>query len=272
MRVASPCTEPEKPKYDHRAVRPSQRLSAEQRDARYAEERRQGEQIAAEDLEAVWGWTGPAGSLRAERRAAFLMSAAGLEPGVRGLELGAGTGQFTERLLASRCELVALELSEATAEICRERVDGRAEIVVGNAETGEGLEEREFDAIVGVSVLHHLNMALCLENTFSKLRSGGRFAFSEPNMANPQVWAMKNVDWVARKLHETQHETAFKTRELRRLFEDAGFRVDVCEPFDFLHPKTPGLLVPAVRRIEHVLERTPLRAIAGSIRIAGERP
>jgi SAM-dependent methyltransferase len=252
-------------------VRLSQRLSAEQRDARYAEERRQGEQIAAEDLEAVWGWTGPAGSLRAERRGAFLTSAAGLEPGVHALELGAGTGQFTERLLASGCELVALELSEATAEICRERVGGRAEIVVGNAETGEGLEEREFDAIVGVSVLHHLNMELCLQNTFTKLRSGGRFAFSEPNMANPQVWAMKNVDWVARRLHETQHETAFRTHELRRLFEDAGFQVDVCEPFDFLHPKTPARLVPSVRRLERMLERTPVRAIAGSIRIAGRR-
>jgi SAM-dependent methyltransferase len=272
MRVASPGTEPKKPKYDHRDVRPSQRLSAEQRDARYAEERRQGEQIAAEDLEAVWGWTGPAGSLRAERRAAFLISAAGLEPGVRALELGAGTGQFTKRLLASGCELVALELSEATADICRERIGDRAEVVVGNVETGEGLEGRDFDAIVGVSILHHVNMELCLKNTFSKLRSGGRFAFSEPNMSNPQVWAMKNVDWVARKLHETQHETAFRTRELRRLFEDAAFLVDVSEPFDFLHPKTPGRLVPAVRRIERVLERTPLRAVAGSIRIAGRRP
>ena len=271
MRVPWPVTKPEKPKYDHRAVRPSQRLSAEHRDARYAEERRQGDQIAADDLEAVWGWTGAAGSLRAQRRTRFLIAAAGLAPDVRTLEVGAGTGLFTERLLDSGCDLIALELSDATAEICRERVAGRAEVVVGNAETGEGLEGREFDAIVGVSVLHHLNMELCLRNTFSKLRTGGRFAFSEPNMANPQVWAMKNVDWVARKLHETQHETAFRTGELRRLFENAGFHVDVCEPFDFLHPKTPARLVPAVARFERLLERTPVRAIAGSIRVAGRR-
>ncbi len=249
----------------------SRRLSAEERETRYQEERRQGEQIATDDLEAVWGWTGPAGSLRAQRRAEFLISAARLAPGVRALELGAGTGQFTQRLLASECELVAVELSEATAEICRARVDGRAEILVGNIETGEGLEDRRFDAIVGVSVLHHVDMASCLVNTFSKLDSGGRFAFSEPNMANPQVWAMKNVDWVARRLHETKHETAFRVRELRRLFEDAGFTVEVCEPFEFLHPRTPARLVPPVRRVERLLERTPVRAIAGSIRIAGRR-
>jgi SAM-dependent methyltransferase len=249
----------------------SRRLSAEERETRYREERRQGEQIAADDLEAVWGWTGPAGSLRAQRRADFLISAARLAPGVRALELGAGTGQFTQRLLASGCELVAVELSEATAEICRERVGGRAEVLVGNIETGEGLEGREFDAVVGVSVLHHVNMTLCLENTFSKLRAGGRFAFSEPNMANPQVWAMKNVDWVARRLHETTHETAFRVRQLRALFEEAGFDVEVCEPFEFLHPRTPARLVPSVLRVQRLLERTPVRAIAGSIRIAGRR-
>lgn len=252
-------------------MRTSRRLSAEEREARYSEERRQGEQIATDDLEAVWGWTGPAGSLRAQRRADFLISAARLAPGVRALELGSGTGQFTQRLVESGCELVGVELSEATAEICRRRVEGRAEIVVGNIETGEGLEGREFDAVVGVSVLHHVNMTLCLENTFSKLRAGGRFAFSEPNMANPQVWAMKNVDWVARRLHETTHETAFRVRQLRALFEEAGYVVEICEPFEFLHPRTPARLVPSVRRVERLLERTPVRAIAGSIRIAGRR-
>jgi SAM-dependent methyltransferase len=250
----------------------SRRLSTEQRETRYLEERRQGEHIAADDLEAVWGWTGPAGSLRAERRAQFLISAARLGPGVRTLELGAGTGQFTLRLVESGCELVAVELSEATAEICRERVDGRAEVAVGNIETGEGLDGRLFDAIVGVSVLHHVDMQACLANTFSKLDHSGRFAFSEPNMANPQVWAMKNVDWVGRRMHETRHETAFRVDELRTLFEGAGLVVEVCEPFDFLHPRTPARLVPAVRRLERLLERTPMRAIAGSIRIAGRRP
>ncbi len=249
----------------------SRRLSPECRDDRYAEERRQGEQIVADDLERVWGWSGPAGTIRAQRRADFLISAAGLAPGVRTLELGAGTGEFTRRLVESGCELVAVELSEATAARCRARVGDRAEVVVGNIETGEGLDGRTFDAIVGVSVLHHVNMELCLRNTFSLLRPGGRFAFSEPNMANPQVWAMKNIDFVGRRLHETKHETAFRVKQLRCLFEDTGFDVTTCEPFEFLHPFTPQRLIPSVLRAERVLERSPLRRIAGSIRVAGTR-
>jgi SAM-dependent methyltransferase len=249
-----------------------ERLSAAAGEERYAAERRQGREYVIDDLERYWGWSSPAGKLRADRRARFLIEHAGLAPGTHCLELGCGTGEFTRRLVESGCELIAVELSEELAERCRERVGDRAEIVIGNVETGEGLEGRRFDAIVGVSVLHHLNMELCLRNTFSLLEPGGRFAFSEPNLANPQIWAMKNIRVVGRLLHETEHETAFLASRLRKLFEAAGFAVDVSEPFEFLHPATPARLIGGVRRLERVLERTPLRAIAGSIRLAGHRP
>lgn len=249
----------------------SQLLSAEASQNRYEEERRQGESIAAGHEEA-WGWTGPAGSLRAQRRAEFLIDAARLGPGVSCLELGCGTGEFTTRLVESGCRLTAVEISEATARRCRERAQGKAEVLVGNIETGEGFEGRTFDAIVGVSVLHHVNMDLCLRAAFAHLRPGGRFAFSEPNMANPQVWLERHLGWVKRLRHVTAHETAFYAGELRKLLETAGLVVDVCEPFEFLHPWTPRVLMRPVIALEKLLERTPLRAIAGSIRVAGYRP
>jgi SAM-dependent methyltransferase len=241
-------------------------------DERYDAERRQGEAIAA-GREAVWGWSTPAGRRRADRRARFLVEAARLGPGARCLELGAGTGEFTDRLVESGCELVALELSEATAAICRDRVGARARVVVGNAETGAGLGDEQFDAVVGVSVLHHLDLELCLRNTVvPRLRPGGRFAFSEPNLVNPQVFVTKRVPVVKRLLHETPHETAFTAGGLRKELERAALVVEVCEPFDFLHPWTPRLLIPAVERLGLALERTPARIVAGSIRVAGIRP
>jgi len=181
---------------------------------RYAAELRQGSELAAQNADAVWGWDGPAGRLRADRRASFLADSCGLAPGVRCLELGAGTGVFTERLLRSGCELTAVELSPDTAERCRERVGERAEVVVGNVETGEGLEGRTFDAIVGVSVLHHVDLDATFDSTFALLRAGGRFAFSEPNILNPQIWAERNVPWVARRRHVLPHERAFTAANL----------------------------------------------------------
>jgi SAM-dependent methyltransferase len=191
---------------------------------------------------------------------------------VRCLELGCGTGEFTVRLAESGCELAAVELSEATAARARRRLRGRAEIHVGNIETGEGVPPGPFDAIVGVSVLHHVDVEACLAHTVPLLREGGRFAFAEPNMANPQVWLERKVGVVGRLRHVTPHETAFHPQELRRLFEDAGYVVEVCEPFEFLHPATPRALIGAVRRLEGYLEASPLRRIAGSVRIAGFRP
>jgi len=237
---------------------------------RYAAELQQGEAIAG-GLEGVWGWSTLAGKVRAARRARFLTHEARLAPGVRCLELGAGTGEFTVRLAESGCALVALELSAATAEICRNRVGNGARVVVGNAETGEGVADLEFDAVVGVSVLHHLDVERCLQTMHRLLRPGGRFAFSEPHMANPQVWAERHIGAIRRTRHVTPYETAFLPRDLQRAFERSGFDVERCEPFDFLHPGTPAALISAVQRIGAVLEATPIRQVAGSVRISGRR-
>jgi SAM-dependent methyltransferase len=200
-----------------------------------------------------------------------LIQDAQLEPGVRCLELGCGTGEFTTRLLASGCQLVAVDVSEDAVERCRERVEGRAEVVVGNIETGEGLEDREFDAIVGVSVLHHVDLPQTLRTLVPKLRRAGRFAFSEPNLANPQVWAIMNIPAVRKRAHALDHERAFRARELRAELEAGGLEVEICEPFDFLHPATPRRLIPAVRRLESLLESSPARAVAASLQVAGRR-
>lgn len=249
--------------------RETDRLSVTRRAERLEAERRQGDAIAAGE-EDVWGWRSPAGRVRAERRARLLIKEAGLAPGVRCLELGCGTGEFTLRIAESGCDLVGVDISEATAAICRDRVGSRADIAVGDIETGAGLEG-PFDAIVGVSVLHHVDLESCLATTFSLLRPGGRFAFSEPNMINPQIWAERNIGVIRRLRRVTPHETAFTPGQLRRAFS-RDFEVETCVPFDFLHPATPRSLIRTVTAIERVLSKTALRTFAGSIFVAGKRP
>ena len=191
---------------------------------RYAAEREQGERFAAEGLEHAWGWSSAAGRIRADRRGRFLADAARLGPGVRCLELGCGSGEFTARLVESGCELTAVDISEVSVARCRERVGDRAEIVVGNIETGEGLEGREFDAVVGVSVLHHVDVDACLKAIAPLLRSEGRLAFSEPNRANPQVWAERRFEPLRRARHVLPHETAFRAGELATTLRARRFR------------------------------------------------
>lgn len=49
-----------------------------------------GEMLAMYETEVIWGWATPAGLLRAERRARLVAEGAGLQPGVRALEIGCG--------------------------------------------------------------------------------------------------------------------------------------------------------------------------------------
>ena len=77
---------------------------------------------------------------------------------------------------------------------------------------------------------------------------------------------------VRRARHVTPHETAFRAGDLRARFEAVGLEVELCRPFEFLHPATPGPLIGAVGVLERLAERSPLRAIAGSIAVAGRRP
>ena len=245
-------------------------VAADRHRERIAAERRQGEVVAA-GAEDAWGWLSPAGRIRADRRARFIAASCGLGPEISVLELGCGTGEFSARLVETGCALTAVDISEATAAICRRRLGDRANVVVGDIERDPGVEG-PFDAIVGVSVLHHVDLDACLDATFSRLRSGGHFAFSEPNMRNPQVWAERHIGVVAKLRKVTPHETAFRVDELRARLERAGLAVTTCEPYEFLHPATPRVAIGAVMALERLAIATPLRAIAGSILVAGRRP
>jgi cyclopropane fatty-acyl-phospholipid synthase-like methyltransferase len=77
--------------------------------------------LAQADTEAIWGWGTPAGRLRAERRARLIAEGAGLRSGVRALEIGCGTGMFTEMFVQTGAQIVGVDISEALLEKARAR-------------------------------------------------------------------------------------------------------------------------------------------------------
>ena len=105
---------------------------------RYDAERLQGKLIAS-GKEDVWGWSGrgrqdPRGASRGVADRSRLGS-----PGVRCLELGCGTGEFTERLVEAGCELVAVDLSET-------RPRSRASASATGRESWSGTSRRARDS------------------------------------------------------------------------------------------------------------------------------
>ncbi len=240
---------------------------------RKAAEVRHGKAIAAR-AESVWGWHSPAGRLRAARRGQMLAAAAGLKEGMRVLELGCGTGVFTRQWAATGARLVAVDLSLDLLRTGRAAEEGEGAAPRGAMDVEAlGFRAGVFDAVVGVSILHHVDLPRTLVEIRRVLRSGGRIAFSEPNMLNPQVAAMKKIPPVRRLLGETPFETALTRWGLAATLRRHGFADVRVAPFDFLHPWTPRLAIPALCRLGTAAERTPLlRELAGSLFITATRP
>jgi 2-polyprenyl-3-methyl-5-hydroxy-6-metoxy-1,4-benzoquinol methylase len=222
--------------------------------------------LARQGAEGIWNWQSPSGRVRWARRVKMLSSH--LKPGMTVLELGCGTGCFTRELARSGAEVVGIDVSPELLEIARANCsEPNVQYRIENA-YALSYDEAAFDSVVGSSILHHLEIEQALRDIYRVLKPGGTIYFTEPNMLNPQIAVQKNVPWIKRKLGDSPDETAFFRWLLRRLLKGKGFRNVRIDPFDFLHPKTPGFLVSLVNGFGGFLERVPLISeFAGSLYI-----
>jgi ubiquinone/menaquinone biosynthesis C-methylase UbiE len=228
----------------------------------------------ADQAEIIWNWDSPSGRRRADRRASIFVECCGLAPGRRVLEIGCGTGIFLEKVAPSGARLVGLDLSEDLLAKARARLAGAPNDVLhrGNAEHLP-YADASFDAVYGSSVLHHLDLDRALGEVLRVLRPGGRCAFTEPNIVNPQVALMFRLGLTKKYFGVSPDEMAFSRFRAMGALREAGFAEPLVRPFDFLHPATPEALCDAVDRLGRGIERVPLlREITGSFVVSGRRP
>ena len=242
-------------------------------------EREHFDELAGKQAEAWWGHLGPAGRRRARRRAELVVGHASVRAGDRVLEIGCGGGFFTSQLVAALATgviLTSVDISPELIERARSRPElaGRAHLALEVANV-EALPcaDAAFDAVVGSSILHHLDLDRALPELYRVLKPGGRFVFAEPNAFNPLVALERRfrIGWRADQV--SQDESAINRFKLARRLAEAGFTVDRITPFDFLHPLTPRFLQALVSQAGRVCEIVPiLREIAGSALSAARKP
>jgi 2-polyprenyl-3-methyl-5-hydroxy-6-metoxy-1,4-benzoquinol methylase len=232
-----------------------------------------GRLLAAHDPDVLWGWGTPAGRVRAERRARQLVEHGQMQPGIRALEIGCGSGLFTEKVARSGADILAVDISPELLALARKRdlEPGRVRFLLARFE--DRLEvEGPFDVIYGSSVLHHLELRPALLRIYDFLRPGGLMVFAEPNMLNPQVFLERHVRFIGERLYNSPDETAFVRWRLKRTLEEIGFGDVQIRPFDWLHPWTPQPLIGSVYRLSLFLEKVPLvREFSGSLLIRARR-
>lgn len=234
-------------------------------------ERAHFDALVQETGEIWWGSTTPAAKLRLDRRVQMFFRAMERFSDPLVLEIGCGTGAFTGPVLEARPDLRidAFDVSPKAVEAAQQRFGKypHARFYVGTAEAVD-VPDNTYDAVMGVSVLHHIPLEVCLRESFRVLKPGGLFWFSEPNFLNPQIFLERKLGPMRRWLQVSPDETAFVRWTLAAQLRAAGFRTVNIQPFDFLHPGTPRSVMRAVDAISRAVEHVPLvREISGSLHV-----
>jgi ubiquinone/menaquinone biosynthesis C-methylase UbiE len=233
-------------------------------DKRLAREIEHGKYLISTGAGEVWNWESPAGKLRWQRRVKMLSSV--LNDNFKVLELGCGTGYFTRELVKLKVHVTAIDISPELIDVAKSEI--KSENVSFEVQNAYEMtyDSNQFDAVIGSSVLHHLDIVKAVTEIYRVLKPGGMIAFTEPNMLNPQIALQKNIPWLKRKLGDSPDETAFFSWKIKKLLNRAGFVEIQATPFDFLHPAIPPKLINTVLGISKIAEKTPLlKAIAGSL-------
>lgn len=95
-------------------------------------------------------------------------------PGLRVLEIGAGSGQATAALLRHGCLVDAVEPGPALADTLRRRfTEDRLTVLETTAEDAD-LAEAAYDSVVAATALHWVDTPAVLPRLHAALRPGGR--------------------------------------------------------------------------------------------------
>ncbi len=214
-----------------------------------------------------------AGQWRVRRRISFFIEHANINEGSKILEIGCGTGEYTQHLAATGADICAVDISSRMIQLAKKKClfyDVKFEIAdMLDLPYSSGY----FDAVVGNTILHH---SYNLNSVFSEIRrvlkNHGRIAFSEPNMLNPQIALQKNISFLKEMAGDTSDEIAFFRWHMAKILKKEGFEDIEVRPIEFLHPYTPDIFVSIVNDISNIFEKIPvIREIGGSLLISAAK-
>lgn len=196
--------------------------------------------------------------------------------GARVLELGCGTGLYSQWLIDRGCSVVGLDLSAKMIEKARQK-SPRGTFIVGDCEDpAECLPEATvadgFDVIVGVNTFcYYPNKEQALARYTQLLRPAGKLVLIEPNGRCPFWRAMTWIDkneirvWISefRKIN---------SNALDGMLNRAGLKPSEISHFAFIPNGVGRLAVRLLGPMDAVLNRLPLiRGLAMRVALVAEK-
>jgi ubiquinone/menaquinone biosynthesis C-methylase UbiE len=163
-------------------------------------------------------------------------------------DFGCGSGEMACRLGLLGYRVTGIDVSPDLIEVARERarmvgVEDRVEFVVADAATAP-ITDGAFDAVLAMSVVHHMPAEDALNALERLLRPGGRIAFLEPVAYSKTLQWLRNRTPVEKDVSPDERQLSadeirligkrfiieeqrhfLMLARLRRLLPDAWFRV-----------------------------------------------
>lgn len=187
-------------------------------------------------------------------------------PTDRVVDLGCGWGTFDFALADRVGEIVGVDFSERSVELCRRQLRERPKDNVRFlcADAGDtGLDPQAFDVALAADLFEHLypdDSARVAREAFRILRPGGRFVTWTPHRGHI-LEILKNRDLLLKR--DVSHVDYKSMATMERLLTDAGFEI---EKRYYAESHLPGLramerltqsFLPLLRRRIAVLGRRP---------------
>lgn len=150
----------------------------------------------------------------------------GLAPGARVIDIGCGSGAFTELLHARGYRTSGLDISPKLIALAQRKFPDIA-FFEGDAEHLP-FGDDEFDGVLLSGLIHHFPDPRPLAaEVFRVLKPGGRFVAFDPNRMNPFMWLYRDpASPFYSSIGVTENERPISAERTAAVFRDAGFRVE----------------------------------------------
>jgi SAM-dependent methyltransferase len=196
-------------------------------------------------------------------------------PGETILELGAGSGLWTEQItdaLKARNPITAAVFNDDFATTAERRQLPNVEVVrVDDLEAD--FEQESFDYIIGTAILCHDLYAQNLRTLMRLLKPGGQILFFEANHWNPQVFVKNAVPAIGRWAGHAPCQAPMRKYKLMKTASHQGFTNIEVIPFDIVHARVPRKLVHALQSLAYIVEHAPLiKELCGTLYILAKKP
>ncbi|MDQ2713102.1 MAG: glycosyltransferase [Acidobacteriota bacterium] len=195
-------------------------------------------------------------------------------PGETVLELGAGTGLWTQHLtevLRGENPITAAVFNDSYAKelegkglpnVRTERVHSLAELPMSS-----------FDYVVGTAILCHDLYAHNLRALQRILKPGGQILFFEANHWNPQVFIKNVIPLIGRWAGQSRCQAPMRKYRLLKTASEQGYTNVEIVPFDIIHPRIPRVLIGALQAASYIVEHAPvIRELCGTLYIWARKP